>query len=89
MKFTGVYIFCCHGNIISLLAAPSRIEKLDFLDEKELLTQLLQHYCFSCGYSDAMKIGESAEHVLHQETMAARAPSSDRSPQVWPAFGLE
>ena len=39
-----------------------RIEKLDFLDEKELLVQLLQHYCLSCGYSDAMKIGET--HAL-------------------------
>eukprot|EP00731_Ephydatia_muelleri_P010121 Em0005g707a len=35
----------------------ARIEKLDFLDEQILLTQLLQHYCLSCGYNDALKLG--------------------------------
>jgi len=34
-----------------------RIEQLDFLDERELLTQLLQHYCLSCGYNDRLKLG--------------------------------
>lgn len=29
-----------------------RIEHIEFLDEQELLIQLLQHYCLSCGYSD-------------------------------------
>ncbi|XP_064381999.1 leucine carboxyl methyltransferase 1-like isoform X2 [Halichondria panicea] len=34
-----------------------RIERLEFLDEKELLIQLLQHYCASCGYTDKKRIG--------------------------------
>ena len=34
-----------------------RIEQLDFLDEKELLTQLLQHYCLTCGYRDQLRLG--------------------------------
>ena len=37
--------------------SPYRIEQLDFLDEKELLTQLLQHYCLTCGYRDQLKLG--------------------------------
>ena len=34
-----------------------RIERLEFLDEQELLVQLLQHYTLSCGYSDHAHIG--------------------------------
>ena len=40
-----------------------RIERLEFLDEKELLIQLLQHYCVSCGYTDTRSIGESSAWV--------------------------
>ena len=36
-----------------------RIERLDFLDERELLNQLLEHYTLSCGYNDSNAIGQS------------------------------
>ena len=42
----------CFGYI-----ACDRIERLDFLDERELLTQLLEHYTLSCGYNDTNEIG--------------------------------
>lgn len=35
-----------------------RIEKIEFLDEHELLVQLLQHYCLSCGYNDSSSLGQ-------------------------------
>ena len=35
-----------------------RIERLEFFDEGELLDQLLQHYCLSCGANDALGLGE-------------------------------
>ena len=35
-----------------------RIERLEFFDEGELLEQLLQHYCLSCGTNDALDLGE-------------------------------
>ena len=35
-----------------------RIEKLEFLDEGGLLTQLLRHYCISVGYNDKSSIGQ-------------------------------
>ena len=37
----------------------NRIERLDFLDERELLNQLLEHYTLSCGYNDSNAIGQS------------------------------
>ncbi|KAM5152323.1 leucine carboxyl methyltransferase 1 [Mantella aurantiaca] len=36
-----------------------RIEKLEFLDEKELLEQLLLHYCISRGTKDSSHLGLS------------------------------
>ena len=36
---------------------PCRIERLEFFDETELLEQLLQHYCLSCGANDALGMG--------------------------------
>ncbi|XP_018416869.1 PREDICTED: leucine carboxyl methyltransferase 1 [Nanorana parkeri] len=37
----------------------ARIEKLEFLDEKELLEQLLLHYCISWGTKDSLHLGLS------------------------------
>ena len=34
-----------------------RIEKLEFLDEREGLDQLMSHYCYSWAYKDSKKIG--------------------------------
>lgn len=34
-----------------------RVEKLEFLDEVNLLYDLLKHYCISIGYNDQMNIG--------------------------------
>jgi len=37
----------------------SKIEKLEFLDEHEILSQLLHHYCISWGYKDNDNLGLS------------------------------
>ncbi|XP_023665029.2 leucine carboxyl methyltransferase 1 isoform X1 [Paramormyrops kingsleyae] len=37
----------------------ARIERLEFLDEKELLQQLLQHYCICWAIKDKLKLGLS------------------------------
>ncbi|KAK3094713.1 hypothetical protein FSP39_005357 [Pinctada imbricata] len=37
-----------------------RIEKIEFMDEKELLEQLLKHYCFVWGWKDPNNIGLAA-----------------------------
>jgi len=34
-----------------------RIEKIEFLDEKELLDQLLSHYCICLAWNDSLNIG--------------------------------
>ena len=34
-----------------------RIEKIEFLDERELLDQLMSHYCYSWAYKDPQNIG--------------------------------
>lgn len=38
-------------------ADVQRIEKLEFLDERELLDQLMSHYCYSWAYKDPQNIG--------------------------------
>ena len=35
-----------------------RIERIDFLDERELLEQLLRHYCLSSAYLGSSRLGE-------------------------------
>lgn len=37
----------------------NRIERLEFLDEKELLQQLLQHYCICWAGKDKLNLGET------------------------------
>ena len=54
----SVYTCTCY----IMLVTDNRIERLEFLDEKELLTQLFQHYCVSCGYNDKRRIGEFVDH---------------------------
>ena len=39
------------------LSPLNRIERIDFLDERELLEQLLRHYCLSGAYLDSQKLG--------------------------------
>lgn len=41
-------------------ADVQRMEKIEFLDEKELIEQLFQHYCISVAYKDGAKVGLSA-----------------------------
>lgn len=41
-----------------------RIERIEFLDEQELLMQLLHHYCLSCGYSDFKEQGIDYSSLL-------------------------
>uniref|UniRef100_A0A673KSH3 Uncharacterized protein n=1 Tax=Sinocyclocheilus rhinocerous TaxID=307959 RepID=A0A673KSH3_9TELE len=38
----------------------ARIERLEFLDEKELLQQLLQHYCICWAVKDKLNLGEAS-----------------------------
>lgn len=38
-------------------ADVQRVERLEFLDERELLDQLMSHYCYCWAYKDANKIG--------------------------------
>lgn len=45
----------------------ARIEKLEFLDEKELLEQLLLHYCISWGTKDSLHLGLSEIMFWHTE----------------------
>ncbi|KAI1896018.1 hypothetical protein AGOR_G00090480 [Albula goreensis] len=40
-------------------ADVTRIERLEFLDEKELLQQLLQHYCICWASKDRLRLGLS------------------------------
>ena len=40
-----------------------RMERVEFLDEQELLFQLLHHYTLSCGYSDHTHIGRFTQHA--------------------------
>ena len=56
-KGQGRYIRSRHSICWFHALFLHRIEQLDFLDERELLTQLLQHYCLSCGYNDRLKLG--------------------------------
>lgn len=38
---------------------PPRVEALEFLDEKELLEQLMQHYCLCWATKDSQKLGKA------------------------------
>ena len=62
-----------------------RIERIDFLDEQELLIQLLQHYCLSCGFSDAAKIGEVSLE-LSPLISPSYIPPSLLSSFIFPSF---
>ena len=46
-----------YSKSCDMQSRDTRIEKIDFLDERELLIQLLQHYTLSCGYNDINSIG--------------------------------
>jgi len=39
------------------IAEKQRMEKLEFFDEIELLTDLLTHYCISSSFNDSLAIG--------------------------------
>ena len=43
--------------IIILYCVCFRIEKIEFLDERELLEQLYSHYCLVWAYQDKAGIG--------------------------------
>lgn len=42
---------------------PFRIERLEFMDEKELLEQLLSHYCLAWAWKDPNSLGMAALDV--------------------------
>lgn len=46
---------------------PCRIERLEFLDEKELLQQLLQHYSICWATKDKLNLGNSQLHLTKQD----------------------
>ena len=40
-----------------ILSVCCRVQRLEFLDEQELLEQLMSHYCYCWAYTDPNKIG--------------------------------
>lgn len=46
--------------LIYVKFSPGRMECLEFLDEKELLQQLLQHYNICWASKDKLNLGNSA-----------------------------
>lgn len=53
------------GEVYRYLPADDiyRVERLEFLDETELLDQLLQHYCLCWAWKDAADIGLKNLHI--------------------------
>ena len=47
------------------IICSDRIERIDFLDERELLEQLLRHYCLSGAYLDSQKLGKICCYIAH------------------------
>lgn len=46
-----------------LLFYSCRIEALEFLDEKELFEQLMQHYCICWASKDSSNLGNVLQHL--------------------------
>ena len=44
--------------VLHCIFVQHRIERIDFLDERELLDQLLRHYCLSGAHLDSQQLGE-------------------------------
>lgn len=55
--FFSVFIPILHFFFVCVFG---RIERLEFLDEKELLQQLLQHYSICWATKDKLNLGKSA-----------------------------
>ena len=53
---------CCECGVCDECILCVRIERIDFLDERELLEQLLRHYCLSSAYLGSSRLGE-LKHV--------------------------
>ena len=62
MNVSGISGVFGHALCVIMLYSL-RIESIEFLDEQELLIQLLQHYCLSCGYNDSTEQGKTG--TLH------------------------
>ena len=58
ISYTVISLILFHC-IICIYSVCFRIEKLEFLDERELLDQLFQHYCVCWAYKDTANIGLS------------------------------
>ena len=58
ISYTVLSLILLHC-IICIYCVCFRIERLEFLDERELLDQLFQHYCVCWAYKDTAKIGLS------------------------------
>jgi len=52
LQFKSQVLFCFH-----------RIEELEFLDEKELFEQLMQHYCICWASKDSSNLGNVLQHL--------------------------
>ena len=50
-------IVCFNKAVVIIMPWCCRVEHIEFLDEQELLMQLLQHYCLSCGWNDSTNQG--------------------------------
>ena len=44
--------------IVPFCSVPNRIERIEFLDEVDLLHQLLSHYCIAWAVNDAAQLGK-------------------------------
>lgn len=50
INFLILFLFYLQVYSALPLSERQRVEKLEFLDEHELLAQLFQHYCIAIGY---------------------------------------
>lgn len=67
MKFTMVFFqkMKSRGLLqIFTLKYYFRIEMIEPLDERELLTQLLEHYCLVYAFKDDTKNREALAHIV-------------------------
>ena len=56
-----------------LLLFSSRIERIEFLDEVDLLHQLLSHYCIAWAVNDAAELGESPYNTTAAVTQRGKS----------------
>ena len=80
---------------IIVVSFTSRIEHLEFLDEKELLQQLLQHYSICWATKDKLKLGKVCHEASccnqgsHGHEISGSFEIRKYNFQYWKCFGIE